>query len=89
MEHAAVITLGKEVLQVTLLLCAPMLGFGLLAGLLVSVLQAITQIQDMTLTFIPKILAVILSLALFFPWMLNLLTEFTTRLLGDVGQWVR
>jgi flagellar biosynthetic protein FliQ len=89
MEQAVIMSLGKEALQVTLLLCAPMLGFGLLVGLAVSLFQAITQIQDMTLTFIPKILAVIVALALFFPWMLSLLMEFTVRVLGDMSPWVR
>jgi flagellar biosynthesis protein FliQ len=88
-DQAMVIAVGKQALQVTLLVCAPLLGFGLVAGLLVSVLQAVTQIQDMTLTFIPKIVAVILALALFFPWMLSLLMEFTVQLLGDVTMWVR
>jgi len=66
-----------------------MLGLGLVAGLAVSLVQAVTQIQDMTLTFVPKLLAVVAALALFFPWMLNLLMEFTTRMMGDVGLWMR
>jgi flagellar biosynthesis protein FliQ len=89
MDQAMVISLGKQALQVTVLVCAPMLGFGLVAGLIVSIFQAITQIQDMTLTFIPKIVAVILALALFFPWMLNLMMEFTTQLLEGIPAWVR
>jgi flagellar biosynthesis protein FliQ len=88
-DQAMVIAVGKQALQVTVLVCAPLLGFGLVAGLVVSILQAVTQIQDMTLTFIPKIVAVILALALFFPWMLSLLMEFTVQLLGDVTVWVR
>jgi len=66
-----------------------MLALGLVAGLAVSLLQAVTQIQDMTLTFVPKLLAVVLALALFFPWMLSLLMEFTTRVMGDVELWMR
>ncbi|MGQ9655138.1 MAG: flagellar biosynthesis protein FliQ [Thermodesulfobacteriota bacterium] len=89
MDQAMVIALGKKALEVTLLLCGPMLGFGLVAGLAVSIIQAVTQIQDMTLTFIPKILAVILALALFSPWMLGLLTDFTVQLLQDIPAWVR
>jgi len=89
MEQALVIALGKQALGVTLKICVPILGFGLVAGLLVSVLQAATQIQDMTLTFIPKILAIFLALALFFPWMLNLMMEFTTYLFQGIPGWIR
>lgn len=89
MDQATVIALGREALQLTVLICAPMLGLGLAAGLAVSLLQAVTQIQDMTLTFVPKLIAVVVALALFFPWMLNLLMEFTTRVMGDVGLWMR
>jgi flagellar biosynthesis protein FliQ len=62
---------------------------GRCAGVLVSVFQAVTSIQDMTLTFIPKILAVILALILFFPWMLNVLVDFTTDLFSNIPYWVR
>lgn len=89
MDQAQVIALGKEMLKVTLVLCGPMLAFGLVAGLVVSVFQAVTQIQDMTLTFIPKILAVLLALALFFPWMLNVMLEFTNKLFTGIPLWVR
>lgn len=89
MDQSTVIALGREALQLTILLCGPMLGLGLVAGLAVSLVQAVTQIQDMTLTFVPKLLAVVAALALFFPWMLNLLMEFTTRMMGDVGLWMR
>jgi flagellar biosynthetic protein FliQ len=73
MDQAMVIALGKQAMQVAMLVCAPMLGFGLLAGLMMSIFQAVTSIQDMTLTFIPKILAVVLGLAIFLPWMLTLI----------------
>jgi len=64
----------------TVLLSAPMLVFGLVAGLVVSIFQAVTQIHEMTLTFIPKIVAVIVALVLFMPWMLAQLTAYTTNL---------
>ncbi len=89
MDQSTVIALGREALQITMLLCGPMLGLGLVAGLAVSLIQAVTQIQDMTLTFVPKLLAVVAALALFLPWMLNLLMEFTTRVMGDVQLWMR
>jgi flagellar biosynthetic protein FliQ len=66
-----------------------MLGLSLIAGLAVSLAQAVTQIQDMTLTFVPKLLAVALALLIFFPWMLDHLVEFTTRIMGDLSLWMR
>jgi len=71
-----VVAIGREALTVTLLVAAPMLGFGLIIGLIISIFQAVTQINEMTLTFVPKILAVALALLIFLPWMINLLTDF-------------
>jgi len=82
------ISLCQEALKVTLFLSAPMLGFGLLAGLIVSIFQATTQIQDMTLTFVPKILAVILALILFSVWMLNVLLHFTSNLFIHIPDYI-
>ena len=75
------IQIAREAMIITLLLAAPMLGFGLIVGLLVSILQAVTQINEMTLTFIPKIIAVALALAIFMPWLIRTLVDFTIRLL--------
>jgi flagellar biosynthetic protein FliQ len=88
-DQATVIYLGRQAIEISLILCAPMLGLGLLVGLAVSVIQAVTQIQDMTLTFVPKLVAVIVALALFLPWMLHHMMEFTARLMGDVSLWMR
>lgn len=74
------VSIFQNALMLALLLAAPMLLFGLVAGLVVSILQAVTQIQEMTLSFIPKILAVVTSLFLFLPWMLNKLMAFTIQL---------
>jgi flagellar biosynthetic protein FliQ len=71
-----VVAIGREALTVTLLVAAPMLGFGLIIGLVISIFQAVTQINEMTLTFVPKILAVALALLIFLPWMINMLTDF-------------
>jgi flagellar biosynthetic protein FliQ len=79
-----VVGFAKQALEATLLVSAPMLGFGLVIGLLVSVFQAVTSIQEMTLTFIPKILAVFLALIIFFPWMLRYLVDFTVRLIVSI-----
>ena len=74
------VALFKQALWMTVMLSAPMLIFGLVAGLIVSVFQAVTQIHEMTLTFIPKVLAVVAALVLFLPWMLSQMTTYTTQL---------
>ncbi|NMC44017.1 MAG: flagellar biosynthesis protein FliQ [candidate division Zixibacteria bacterium] len=79
-----VLSLGREAITLTLLVSAPMLIFGLVVGLLISILQAVTQIHEMTLTFIPKIVAVALALLLFLPWIINIMVDFTTRLFGTI-----
>ncbi|MBW1644808.1 MAG: flagellar biosynthesis protein FliQ [Deltaproteobacteria bacterium] len=84
MSPEFVVGFAKQALEVTLMVSAPMLGFGLVVGLLVSIFQAVTSIQEMTLTFIPKILAVFLAMIIFFPWMLRYLVDFTVRLLASI-----
>ena len=74
------VQIAREAMIITLLLAAPMLGFGLLVGLVVSIFQAVTQINEMTLTFIPKIIAVAAALAIFMPWLIRTLVDFTTDL---------
>jgi flagellar biosynthetic protein FliQ len=81
-----VISIGREALQVTLLVAAPMLGFGLLVGLVISIFQAVTQINETTLTFVPKILAVSLALLLFMPWIINTLTDFARHMFALIPQ---
>lgn len=77
MTEAYLLGLGQQALVLFLQLAGPILTFSLLVGLSISILQAVTQIQDMTITFIPKILATLLALVLFGPWMLRTLTQFT------------
>jgi flagellar biosynthetic protein FliQ len=77
-----------EAIKLTLLLAGPVLIFGLVAGLLVSIFQAVTQINEMTLTFIPKILAVAIAIIIFFPWMLRILTTFTQNLLVNIPMYI-
>ncbi len=79
------ITLFQQAILLALMLAGPMLLFGLVTGLLVSIFQAVTQVHEMTLTFIPKILAVVLSLFLFLPWMVNKILDFTTNLLTGLS----
>ena len=76
MSGDLVIQLGQDALMVVLIVCAPMLGLGLTVGLAVSVFQATTSIQEQTLAFIPKIIAVFVAVLIFGPWMLSIMTEF-------------
>ncbi|HZP80325.1 MAG TPA: flagellar biosynthesis protein FliQ [Chthonomonadaceae bacterium] len=78
MTEKDVLEVGRNALIVALKLSLPVLMFGLVAGVLVSIFQAVTQIQEFTLTFVPKLLAVILALALFGPWMLSTMIHFMT-----------
>ena len=78
MSGDLVIQLGQEALMVVLLVSAPMLGLGLTVGLMVSVFQATTSIQEQTLAFIPKIIAVFVAILIFGPWMLRIMVEFFT-----------
>lgn len=79
-----VLTLGREAMQLTLLVSAPMLLAALVVGLLVSIFQAATQINESTLSFIPKLLAVFLTLVLAGSWMLAQLTDYTRQLLTNL-----
>jgi flagellar biosynthetic protein FliQ len=75
-----VVDLGREALMITLLISGPPLLAGLAVGLTISIFQAVTQIQEFTLTFIPKILAVFIATMIFLPWMLQVFLGFTTDL---------
>ncbi len=84
-----VIAFAKEAIILTISLSMPMLGLGLLAGLTISVFQAVTQIQEMTLTFVPKIIAVFLGLLVAAPWMLEKLVSFTRNILENIPMYIR
>lgn len=84
MTPESVLQIGRNALEIALVLAGPVLLFGLIAGLTVSVFQALTQIHDMTLTFIPKIAATVLALAIFGPWMLQKMLNYTTALFESV-----
>lgn len=89
MTPETVLYLGREALYTILLVSAPILGGSLLVGLLISVFQATTQIQEQTLTFVPKIVVVLLVVAFFGPWMLKVLSAFTTNLFINIPQLIR
>ncbi|MBW2367111.1 MAG: flagellar biosynthesis protein FliQ [Deltaproteobacteria bacterium] len=84
-----VVSFAKEAIQLTILISMPMLGIGLIVGLAVSIFQATTSIQEMTLTFVPKIVAVLLGLLYFAPWMLEKITQFTERIITQLPLYIR
>jgi flagellar biosynthetic protein FliQ len=84
MTQDFIIYLGKEAVYTILLLSGPLLGVSLLVGLIISIFQATTQIQEQTLTFVPKIVMVFISLVIFGPWMLNLIVTFTINLFSSI-----
>jgi len=77
MDVTTILEVGRNAMMTTLLLSAPTLGLALAAGLLVAVFQAATQIQEMTLTFVPKIIAAMVAALVFGPWMIQVMLRFT------------
>ena len=86
MNADLVIEIGQQALWITTLLLAPLLISALAAGLLIGMFQAATQINEMTLTFIPKLAVVAVALALFGPWMLDLILDFTRELILNIPE---
>ena len=84
MTPETVMTIGRHALEMTLLLAAPLLLTTLVIGLLVGIFQAATQINEMTLSFVPKLIAMFLTLVLAGPWMLTVLTDYMRRLFESI-----
>ena len=84
MGPETVLDSGREALWLAVLLAGPMLGAALAVGLFIGVIQAATQIQEMTLSFIPKLLALVIVLFIIGPWMLRIIVTFTQRLFMDI-----
>ena len=84
MTPESVMMMGTEAMKVALALAAPLLMAALVTGLIISMLQAATQINEMTLSFIPKILAVFVTIIVAGPWMLNLLLDYMRTLLTNI-----
>jgi flagellar biosynthetic protein FliQ len=89
MTEELIMKLGQDALRTTALISAPLLGAALVTGLIVSVLQAITQINEATLSFIPKMIIIGIVLMLAGPWMLDILTHFTVGLFENLATYVR
>jgi flagellar biosynthesis protein FliQ len=84
-----VLGIAKDAIEITLLLSLPILGVGLLVGLIISIFQAATQIQEMTLTFVPKIVAMLVTLLFMLPWMMSKMTDYTEQLIVNIPQYIK
>lgn len=89
MSELFVLSVGKEAVMTALKIAAPVLIVSMIVGLIVSIFQAVTQIQEQTLTFVPKLLAIIVVMIILGPWMLNTLTQFIQNMLGSITYIVR
>jgi len=84
----SVLDIGRNALMVTMLLAAPLLLSALAVGLLIGMIQAATQIQEMTLSFIPKLIILVVALMVAGPWMLRVITDFTVRLFQNIPDFI-
>ncbi|MHB8111450.1 MAG: flagellar biosynthesis protein FliQ [Syntrophorhabdaceae bacterium] len=89
MSQDLVIQIFRDFLKSTLILMSPLLIASIVVGLLISIFQAATQIHEMTLVFVPKILIISLCLVVLFPWMMNYAISFTTNLIANIPLYVR
>lgn len=89
MDEALILKLSQDTLRITAMLAAPMLMGALVVGLVISVLQAVTQINEATLTFIPKMVVVAVVFLISAPWMLDVIGSFTTELFQNISEIVR
>ena len=88
MDESIVLDVGNSALYLIMYLSAPLLLAALVTGFIISVLQAATQIQEQTLAFVPKIVAVLLALLLFGPWIMTKLVDFTSQILGNLYMYI-
>ena len=88
MNNADMLKLAQDSIRTVLFVAAPMLIISLAVGLIVSVIQAVTQIQEATLAFVPKIIAVFLSMLIFGPWIIDVITEFASGLFANINLYI-
>ena len=84
MTPSTVVDIGRQAIEITILMGAPLFLAALVVGLLVSIFQAATQINEMTLTFVPKLIAIFIMMVLAGPWMITLITDFARRLFESI-----
>ncbi len=85
MNESVVLGLGKESLMVALMVAAPILGASLVIGVVVSIIQAVTQVQEMTLSFVPKLVGVFVAMLIFGPWMMQTLVTYSAGLFANMA----
>lgn len=88
MNEGIILDLFTETIIVILMLSAPILLISLIVGFIISVFQATTQIQEQTLSFVPKIIAIFLSLIIFGPWMITIMVEYTERIFLNINLYI-
>ena len=86
MDATDVIGIGRELLYLAVMLSAPVVGVSLIVGLVISVAQTLTSIQEQTISFAPRIVAAVLTIAISLPWILDVLIEFTRSMIDRMGQ---
>ncbi len=84
-----VLDIIRDTLKIAIMLSAPILGFGLIIGVLTNIFQAVTQLSETTLAIVPKILAMILAFLLFSPWMIDIMSDFTIQLFENIPNYIR
>jgi flagellar biosynthetic protein FliQ len=89
MTDEVVMSLGSEAIKTIMMIAGPLLVAAMAVGILVSVLQAITQINESTLTFIPKMIAVVVVLMVMGPWMLEVIQNYAGTVMGNAAEWIR
>ena len=89
MEESTLVALGVATFKVTLLLSLPMLLAGLIAGLIIRIFQATTQINEMTLSFVPKIILVVVVIIFLMPWMTSTMIDFTANILNQIPTFIK
>jgi flagellar biosynthetic protein FliQ len=88
MNQEMILKLARDTLQVTLMISGPMLVISLAVGIFVSIVQVVTSIQDMTLTFVPRVIAVFVTFLVVFPWVMKIMLAFTAQLYGHLEGFV-
>jgi flagellar biosynthetic protein FliQ len=89
MNELLIAQIGKDALRTALLVAGPALIVSLVVGLIISVFQVVTSLQDQTIAFVPKVIAVMVVVAISFPWMLQVMLSFTTRMFTEFNSVVR
>ncbi|WP_072221416.1 flagellar biosynthesis protein FliQ [Campylobacter coli] len=89
MDESTLVALGVQTFKITLLLSLPMLLAGLIAGLIISIFQATTQINEMTLSFVPKIILVVIVIIFLMPWMTTTMIDFTEHILNQIPTFIK